>query len=215
MNLPTITYLTLISLLITTAASQSYKNHTVGDSAGWLFNSGTNTTSADYSKWASTQTFNLGDFLIFNTTTNQTVIQTYNETTYKTCNSDDAQDSDTSEYHGGNEIDQALTLAVPLTLVGANYFFSSTEDGVQCAHGMKFEINVKQGLGLPPNLNQPPPPAYKAPPPEDSSESTPATPTSNDQGEKFYNEGGLRSGANVCLGWMLIGGYFVAVLLSV
>ncbi|KAF9602836.1 hypothetical protein IFM89_031696 [Coptis chinensis] len=130
--------LLVISLLITCVASQSYTNHTVGDSAGWLFNTSTNTTSANYSKWASTQVFNLGDFL-------------------------NALDTDTFVYSGGNEINVPLTLAVALTSEVTNYFFSDADDGVQCAQGMAFEISVKHGLGLPPSLNQPPPPPYAEP----------------------------------------------------
>lgn len=59
--------LTVIAVMLTAAASQTtptgYANHTVGGSAGWFFNSTTNTSAANYSSWAATQTFNLGDFL--------------------------------------------------------------------------------------------------------------------------------------------------------
>lgn len=59
--------LTVIAVMLTAAASQTtptgYANHTVGGRAGWFFNSTTNTSAANYSSWAATQTFNLGDFL--------------------------------------------------------------------------------------------------------------------------------------------------------
>ncbi|OUZ99469.1 Plastocyanin-like [Macleaya cordata] len=194
-----ILYLTVITLLITTVASDSaappYTNHTVGGSAGWFFNTSTNSSSTDYSKWAADQTFNLGDFLIFNTNTNQTVIQTFNETAYQKCDADDTSETDTSVYSGGNEIGKEVTFAVPLTIEGSNYFFSDTDDGVQCAQGMAFKINVKHGRGLPPSLNQPPPPPYVEPPPSNSDQSPPSTATTNQQ-ERFYN-GGERSGANM------------------
>lgn len=47
----------------TTSPNVVYTNHTVGDAAGWFFNSTNNKTSTDYSAWAAKQTFNLGDYL--------------------------------------------------------------------------------------------------------------------------------------------------------
>ncbi|GER46428.1 early nodulin-like protein [Striga asiatica] len=164
--------LIVVALLISAAAATggAYTNHTVGGAAGWLFNSATNETSADYRAWAANQTFNLGDYLIFNTNTNHTVIQTYNKTTFESCLIDDALDSDTFQYSGGHdEFGNLTTIAVPLTIEGTQYYFSDAEDGEECLHGMAFEITVAHGLGLPPSLNQPPPPAY-VPPPETAEE---------------------------------------------
>ncbi|PIA35748.1 hypothetical protein AQUCO_03500243v1 [Aquilegia coerulea] len=193
------TNLIFITLFITTVTSQSYSNHTVGDSAGWLFNSDTNTTSADYTKWASTQVFNLGDYLIFNTTTNHTVVHTYNETTYNSCNTEDASDTDTFVYQGENVFDKPLIIQVPLTIEGTNYFLSDANDGVQCEQNMKFEIDVKHGNGLPSYLNQPPPPPYVEPP-----LSTGSNPSMiPGQGETFYNSS-FRDGGNVPLGVLIV-----------
>lgn len=148
------------------AAAAAYTNHTVGGAAGWFFNADTATPAAKYSDWAATQTFNLGDYLIFKTSTNQSVIQTYNETTYKNCSIDYSEDDDTFSFtSGNNEFNKSLTIAVPLTINGTNYYFSDSDDGVQCERGMAFEIDVKYGSGLPPSLNQPPPPAYVEPSP--------------------------------------------------
>ncbi|XP_021904561.1 cucumber peeling cupredoxin-like [Carica papaya] len=176
----TLVHLTVIGLLITTAAAAvpatSYANHTVGDVAGWFFNVNTNASATGYSSWAANQTFNLGDYLIFKTNTNQSVIQTYNEAIYKSCIIDDAPDDEYFQYDGGSrEFGQALTIAVPLTIEGPNYYFSDADDGVQCQHGMAFEIVVNRGLGLPPSLNQPPPPPYMEPPGPDSAKSPPVT----------------------------------------
>ncbi|EXB52071.1 hypothetical protein L484_024621 [Morus notabilis] len=167
--------LTAIALLIASAAA--YTNHTVGGDAGWFFESATNTSATDYSSWAANQTFSLGDYLIFKTNSNQTVIQTYNKTTYQNCDFDNASDNDTFQYGGGGEkFGEALTTVVALTIEGANYFFSSGgEDGVQCQHGMAFDIKVAHGAGLPPSLNQPPPPPYIEPPGPDSAQSPPGT----------------------------------------
>lgn len=113
---------------------------------------------------------------MFKTTSNQSVIQTYNETTYRSCSADDALDSDTFLYDtGSNAFDQALTIPVPLTNEGSNYFFSDANDGVQCQQGMAFEIHVAHGLGLPPSLSQPPPPPFNEPPGPDSARSPPAS----------------------------------------
>ncbi|KAJ8900320.1 hypothetical protein K2173_024960 [Erythroxylum novogranatense] len=174
MKLATLLRITIATVLITAAASQtkptSYVNHTVGDDAGWFFN----TSATNYTAWAATQTFNLGDYLIFKTSTNQTVFQTYNETTFKSCLVDDSSDNDTFQYDGGNTaFDQALTIPVPLTIEGPNYYFSDADDGAQCENGLAFEIKVNQGLGLPPSLNQPPPPPYIEPPGPDSAQSPP------------------------------------------
>lgn len=94
-----------------------------------------------------------------------TVIQTYNLTTYQSCSTDDALDTDTFQYGGGDDqFGVAETMDVPLTVEGPNYFFSDANDGFQCQQEMAFEIVVNHGLGLPPSLNRPPPPPYTAPP---------------------------------------------------
>ncbi|KAL0373573.1 UNVERIFIED_CONTAM: hypothetical protein Sradi_3273000 [Sesamum radiatum] len=197
--------LIVVALLINAAAAATfYSNHTVGGDAGWFFNSTTNKTSADYNAWAANQTFNLGDYLIFNTNTNQTVIQTYNTTTYNSCSMDDSLDTDTFQYDGGNnQFGSAVVISVPLTIEGTQYYFSDAEDGEQCQHGMAFEIKVNHGLGLPPSLNQPPPPPY-VPPPEsaDQAQTPPITVVTSPPG------GGMRTSANFC--WLLL----VLVLVS-
>ncbi|KAG2723319.1 hypothetical protein I3760_02G164800 [Carya illinoinensis] len=200
----------IIALLITVATAASdappgtgYTNHTVGGAAGWFFNGTANTSATNYSSWAGSLAFNLGDFLIFNTNSNTTVIQTYNDTTYLSCTMDDAEDDDTTQYNGGStQFGDKMTVAVPLTIEGPNYYFSDANDGVQCQQGMAFEIQVKHGLGLPPSLNQPPPPPYIEPPGPDSVQSPPVSISQN---------GAIRGGANVggvlcalltvCAGW--------------
>ncbi|KNA17437.1 hypothetical protein SOVF_079990 [Spinacia oleracea] len=181
-------YLTVIVVLIGTASAATYTNHTVGGPppSGWFFNATTNTSSTNYSTWAATRTFNLGDYIIFHTNTNQTVVQTYNSTTYNNCTADYSSDNDTLIFNSGATVfDQPLTISVPLTKVGPNYFFSDAGDGVQCQRGMRFDIKVGQGLGLPPSLNQPPPPPYTPPP---MAEPSPVFQGSGGgQGESIYN----------------------------
>ncbi|XP_057801665.1 early nodulin-like protein 18 [Salvia miltiorrhiza] len=131
----------------------AYKNYTVGDSLGWydiLENS-----KIDYHKWTAGKNFSLGDFLIFNTDNNHTVIQTYNFTTYKLCDYNNALDNDTIEWSAADPsatTPQSVSVAVPLTKVGMTYFFSSDYDGEQCLNGQRFQINVTYGQGLPPSL---------------------------------------------------------------
>ncbi|BBG97440.1 early nodulin-like protein 18 [Prunus dulcis] len=126
---------------------------------------------------------------VFNTSTNQTVIETYNETAYRGCTPDD----DSFEYGGGsNAFGEAQTIAVPLTLEGPAYYFSGAGDGEQCQQGMAFAIQVNKGLGLPPILNQPPPPPYSEPP-SASTQSPPMTVA----GDQTPGNGGMRSGANM------------------
>ncbi|XP_022959198.1 cucumber peeling cupredoxin-like [Cucurbita moschata] len=178
MAVETAAFTAVVALLITAAASQTpptaYSNHTVGGPAGWFFNATKNISATNYSSWAASQTFNLGDFLIFRTNSNQTVIQTYNLTTFQSCSFDDASDNDTVQYNGGDtDFNKPLIIQVPLTIKGSNYFFSDANDGVQCQEGMAFEIQVNTGLGLPPSLNQPPPPPYATPPDSNSAQMPP------------------------------------------
>lgn len=175
-------------------AAAAYTNYTVGGDAGWFFNSTTNKASANYNAWAANKTFNLGDYLTFNTNSNQTVIQTYNETTYQNCTTDYSSDNDTFQYDGGvDQFSAASIVEVPLTILGTQYYFSDASDGEQCLNGMAFEIKVNRGLGLPPSLNQPPPPPYSPPQaPADEGQSPPITFVTGSPGN-----GGIKSSANV------------------
>ncbi|CAL5190432.1 unnamed protein product [Lathyrus oleraceus] len=131
----------------------AYKNYTVGDSLGWFDK--LEKPTVNYQKWVAKKQFSLGDFLIFNTDSNHTIVQTYNFTTYKQCDYDDAQDKDTLQWSSGSQPNgevTPLTVAVPLLKEGPTYFFSSDYDGEQCKNGQHFRINVTHGLGLPKSL---------------------------------------------------------------
>ena len=146
-----------VVILMSCGGLEAYKNYTVGDSAGWYDN--VKKPNVDYTKWAAGKNFSLGDFLIFNTDTNHTVVQTYNATTYKNCDYEDADTDDTIEWSAAAPSTEAnpVTVAVPLVREGINYFFSGDYDGEQCAKGgQKFEISVAHGQGLPPALKVPP-----------------------------------------------------------
>ncbi|KAK4278841.1 hypothetical protein QN277_016629 [Acacia crassicarpa] len=147
----------LVIVLCFSGSVRAYKNYTVGDSLGWFDN--LEKPLVDYQKWASDIQFSLGDFLIFNTDTNHSVIQTYNHTTYKLCDYDDAEDKDTMEWSSSNPSNtevRPVTVAVPLVKEGTTYFFSSDYDGEQCQNGQSFQINVTYGQGLPKSLKNNP-----------------------------------------------------------
>ncbi|CAH9072469.1 unnamed protein product [Cuscuta europaea] len=133
--------------------ADAYKNYTVGGYLGWTDNG-----SVDYQKWASNNTFSLGDFLIFRTDTNHSVIQTYNETTYEEC---DSEDDDTAlqwsytDPSTATSVPPSTPLYVPLTKVGTTYFFSDDYDGEQCKNGLRMKLNVTHGQGLPPSMRSP------------------------------------------------------------
>lgn len=142
-------------LLCLSGSAHAYKNFTVGDTLGWYDN--LQKPNANYQKWAASKSFSLGDFLIFNTNTNHSVIRSYNSTTYKNCDYDDALDSDTTELLAGDPSADPKLVTVPVQLVreGMTYFFSSPYEGEQCRNGQRFSINVTHGQGLPAGLKSP------------------------------------------------------------
>lgn len=82
-------------------------------------------------------------------------MQTYNLTTYKLCDYDNAQENDTTQWSGSDPSatsPQPDTVAVPLLKEGMTYFFSGDYDGEQCKNGQHFKINVTHGQGLPESL---------------------------------------------------------------
>lgn len=133
---------------------EAYKNYTVGDSLGWFDK--TAKPSVDYDKWVSGKSFSLGDFLIFNTDSNHTVIQTFNATTYSSCDSQGDDNVQWSSIDPNSTVVRPITIAVPLMKEGVSYFFSGDYDGEQCMNGQKFSINVTHGQGLPPSLRDNP-----------------------------------------------------------
>ncbi|KAK1292733.1 hypothetical protein QJS10_CPB17g01686 [Acorus calamus] len=137
--------------MFTISGAEAYKNYTVGDKLGWFDD--LQTPEINYQKWVDGKNFSLGDFLIFNTDKNHSVIQTYNLTTYKQCDYYDATDATTEWSTAQPAVDNTpVTVAVPLLKEGTTYFFSGNYDGEQCQHGQHFEIDVSHGAGLPPDL---------------------------------------------------------------
>ncbi|XP_076918118.1 early nodulin-like protein 18 [Bidens hawaiensis] len=145
-------------VLMAVGVVSGYKNYTVGDDLGWFDK--LEKPGVDYQKWASSKTFSLGDFLIFNTDNNHTLVQTYNSTIYHLCDDSNALDNDTTQYASPDPSASSVhpvTVAVPLVKEGPTFFFSSDYDGEQCENGQRFSINVTHGQGLPPSLREPTP----------------------------------------------------------
>lgn len=153
---PACSSLFLLLLLSFTGSVSAYKNYTVGDSLGWYDK--LEKPNVDYRKWVVGKNFSLGDFLIFNTDNNHSVVQTYNVTTYKACDYDDALEEDTTQWSSADPSSTSphpVSVPVPLLKVGLTYFFSGDYDGEQCQNGQNFEIKVTYGQGLPSSLRRP------------------------------------------------------------
>ncbi|CAD6231834.1 unnamed protein product [Miscanthus lutarioriparius] len=165
MIVPCLTAAAVVAALAVTAprGADAYKNYTVGDDKGWY--DGLTLPGVDYQAWADGKNFSLGDFLIFNTDKNHSVVQTQNGTLYKSCDYNDSGPDDTVEWSAAAPefSKDAVTVAVPLLKEGRAYFFSGNYDGEQCESGQHFAIDVAHGQGLPPDLR--PPVAADAPAP--------------------------------------------------
>jgi hypothetical protein len=112
---------------------------------------------------------------VFQTNDNSSVVLTTNATTYTLCDPSEDDGLETYIYSGGGGggggTEETKAIAAPLLYEGTNYFFSEPDGGAQCQQGMRFEIKVAYGRGLPPELAHPPPPPMErvlAPPPAGS-----------------------------------------------
>ncbi|KAL1201870.1 Early nodulin-like protein 18 [Cardamine amara subsp. amara] len=142
--------LLIIFLMLLSFSANAYKNYTVGESTGWFDIQ--ERPSANYQKWADSKSFSLGDFLIFNTDSNHSVVQTYDFKTYKECDYNNDEDNSTIEWSAENPSATSpipVSISVPLVKEGSNYFFSGNYNGEQCKFGQHFMINVTHGQGLP------------------------------------------------------------------
>ncbi|XP_071692071.1 chemocyanin-like [Rutidosis leptorrhynchoides] len=125
-------------------------DHTVGGSGGW-------DTSTNFASWASGETFNVGDNLVFNFLPNHSVLEV---------SKDDYDSCTTSNPISTN----ALTpVTVTLTAAGSRYFICGTPG--HCDQGMKVEIDTVSAAS-----SAPPPTTTSTPPSSDSPPPTTATP---------------------------------------
>ncbi|WOK95947.1 hypothetical protein Cni_G04654 [Canna indica] len=192
-------------LLYSPTRVAAYHNYTVGDSLGWYDR--LQVPQVNYQKWVAGKNFSLGDFLIFNTDKNHSVIQTYNVTTYKRCNYNDADTDDTIAWSSGK-----VTVAVPLLKEGMTYFFSGNYDGRQCRHGQHFKIKVAHGQGLPESLKHQPEAAAPAKPVSGGavpSAVVPTVPSSFDNSMQAGNvEASSEAGERLVMLWRKQGCWF-------
>lgn len=72
------------------------------------------------------------------------MVHTTNATVYKSCRAGDVTTNGSSGWKP-----EAAFLAVMLTAEGTNYFFSDAWDGEHCRKGMRFDVAVAHGRGLP------------------------------------------------------------------
>ncbi|CAI0542008.1 unnamed protein product [Linum tenue] len=190
----------MMVMISLTGSAAAYKNYTVGDSLGWYDLS--EKPTADYQKWADSHNFSLGDFLIFNTNTNHSVIQTSNLTTYQQCDYDDSLEADTTQWSSGDPSNTAtvpVTVAVPLLHEGPAFFFSGDYDGDQCRGGQRFKIpSVSHGQGLPDGLK---PPSEQAPAPNsDDVDNEDSAPDTTVPADFSHPKGGPGSGGSDAAG---------------
>nr|GMC90949.1 uclacyanin-3-like [Ipomoea batatas] len=112
-------------------------DHVVGDSSGW-------TQTGDYTTWASSKTFAMGDNLVFNYGGSHGV-DVVSKDNYDNCNAGNAIQS----YTGG-------ATTIKLSKSGPMYFICPTIG--HCQTGMKLAINVdspSSGSDSPPSTSTP------------------------------------------------------------
>ncbi|KVH89327.1 mavicyanin-like [Cynara cardunculus var. scolymus] len=145
----------LISILAIATPATYAVQHIVGDSSGW-------TNSGDYTTWAASKTFNVGDTLLFNYGSSHGV-DSLSKADYDNCATGNAINS----YTGG-------ATTIKLTKPGP-MFFACPSFG-HCSLGMKLAINVvSQTTTTPSSDNNQSPPSSTTP-------STPATSSPDGEG---------------------------------
>ncbi|KAI6702821.1 hypothetical protein NL676_011957 [Syzygium grande] len=142
----------LLVLLLAIPAKVHGATHNVGDSTGW-------TQGYDYSTWAASQTFNVGDTLVFTYTSLHSVDQVSKDD-YTNCNSGNALQS----YSGGSN-------SITLSSAGTMYFICPTAG--HCSGGMKLAVTIASSSTTPGSPPSPPSTSSPGSPPS----TTPSTPT--------------------------------------
>ncbi|MBA0750939.1 hypothetical protein Gogos_002315, partial [Gossypium gossypioides] len=123
-------------------------NHTVGaPGGGW-------DTSTDLQAWAVSQTFSVGDNLIFKYTRNHDVLEV-TKANYDSCGTSNPMKTHT----GGNTV-------IPLSTPGKRYFICGTAG--HCGQGMKIEVDTTAAAANSPK-SPPGAPSGGSPPPPKSS----------------------------------------------
>ncbi|KAL4589791.1 hypothetical protein LXL04_002701 [Taraxacum kok-saghyz] len=145
-NLVVIMALMLASVQFHGTAAQT--THVVGDALGWNVPP---TGPSAYITWASSQTFRVGDVLLFNFTTGFHNVAEVSQAAYGPCTT-------------ANPISIVTTGPVRLTLnaPGTHYYVCTV--GTHCQIGQKLTINVSAASATPPPALAPTTPAPLIPP---------------------------------------------------
>ncbi|KAG5538742.1 hypothetical protein RHGRI_019338 [Rhododendron griersonianum] len=139
-----------VLLVLSVAAPAAFATqHIVGGSSGW-------TQGVNYATWASSQTFAVGDTLLFSYDSSHSV-DSVSQSDYNNCNVNSPQNS----YTGGSTI-------ISLPSLGTMYFICGTPG--HCQSGMNLAVTVSAGTNgtSSPGGSQSPPP----PPPHHASAAT-------------------------------------------
>ncbi|KAJ4848485.1 hypothetical protein Tsubulata_003356 [Turnera subulata] len=161
MTVAVIAHLIVITLLVTTVAAAASEDYLKDHPIKWFFNFTNNSAFYNYSSLVASHKFYDGDTLKFETTPNVSLIMTYNKTTYDSCSTKHTSLYDTWSYKPKSN----QSSVVDVDLWGQDdliYFFSDAGGGVQCRHGMAFQIFVHPHPAPPPDP-PPPPPAPRPP----------------------------------------------------
>ncbi|KAK1592778.1 hypothetical protein Q3G72_030285 [Acer saccharum] len=136
---------TLLSLFQISSAAV-YK---VGDSAGW-----TTIGNVDYKTWAATKTFQVGDIIHFEYSSQFHNVMRVTHRMYRACNSS----APLATYTTGND-------SITITTRGHHFFFCGVPG--HCQAGQKVDINVLRTTGMSPTPSvsafPPPPPPPSVP----------------------------------------------------
>ncbi|XP_040377212.1 uclacyanin-3-like [Oryza brachyantha] len=147
-------------LLVACASSAAATSYTVGDASGW-------TTGVDYTSWAGSKPFKVGDSLVFKYASGAHTVVEVSAAGYLACAAANALGSDSSG-----------STTVALKTAGKHYFICSIPG--HCAGGMKMEVDVSGssggGGGSTPSSPTPTTPNPSTPTPTMPNPSTP-TPT--------------------------------------
>ncbi|XP_021750718.1 basic blue protein-like [Chenopodium quinoa] len=118
----------VVVLMVLIAKEVSATQHVVGGSDGW-------DETTDYDSWAKSQTFKVGDTLVFKYTPGlHSVMELGSESEYKKCDTSNAANS----MNGGNDV-------VKLDKAGTRFFTCGTAG--HCGAGMKLKVNVVGATG--------------------------------------------------------------------
>ncbi|KAJ4949974.1 hypothetical protein NE237_026806 [Protea cynaroides] len=149
----------IVAALLQGASAQT--THVVLGSEGWIIPS----NQSAYSTWAASQTFSVGDTLVFNFQTNQHDVATVTKANYESCTKT-------------NTISTKTQGPANITIDSAGEHYYICTFGQHCAAGQKLAINASSSsTSSPPPTNSSPAPTTSSPAPTTSLSSPPPSTT--------------------------------------